>query len=328
VALTGLVAAYLCAAWYPFRWQPPRRIVNGAEVLADGTLRFPTVGLARTRAPASWLAAAARQGAFTLRLQARSFSPSQSGPARIFSVSANPRLRNVTLAQQGPHLVCRLRTPATSLNGVPAMEVPGVFADDQWRTIELRVTPGSAKLLVDGRLRVRTEIAERALDTWGSGYHAALGNELTADRPWLGVVSAASVSVDRETVDYLQPSVTALPRRLWPGVTIESFQDLPLLREQPARLLDLTLNFLGFGVLGYLLAGLAPPQRALLATIVLGALLSLAVECTQLCFEGRVPSLNDWLANTAGAACGALAGGRRPRWLGNPPRAQTAAPRF
>jgi VanZ family protein len=75
---------------------------------------------------------------------------------------------------------------------------------------------------------------------------------------------------------------------------------------------DVLSNMLAYGVLALLLsiawfAG-ARPWVAFVVVTVAGSLLSLSLETAQSWLPARVPSLLDWLANTAGAAGGA--------WLG------------
>lgn len=74
---------------------------------------------------------------------------------------------------------------------------------------------------------------------------------------------------------------------------------------------DITSNLLAYAPLGFLVgvarlrhgAGLA---AAMLGALVLGGLLSYAMEVIQHLLPQRVPSLLDWLLNTGGAALGAL----------------------
>lgn len=49
-----LLAAYATASLYPFhplRWGFPRPVANGAELLEQGGIRFPTPGIAHSPGP-------------------------------------------------------------------------------------------------------------------------------------------------------------------------------------------------------------------------------------------------------------------------------------
>lgn len=72
-----------------------------------------------------------RQSAqFTLVATAATQNLTQTGPARMISISDGTLLRNFTLGQQGNHLAIRLRTPITGENGkYPELIVPDVFLD-------------------------------------------------------------------------------------------------------------------------------------------------------------------------------------------------------
>ncbi len=65
---------------------------------------------------------------FTVLLQCAPEKTWQSGPARILSISAGTRRRNLTIGQDKTSLIVRLRTPVTGENGMtPALEAPAVF---------------------------------------------------------------------------------------------------------------------------------------------------------------------------------------------------------
>ena len=98
---------------------------------------------------------------------------------------------------------------------------------------------------------------------------------------------------------------------------------------------DVASNLLAYAVLALMLT-VAWPRRsspwAGLAVVTVGAsLLSLSLEAVQSYLPGRVPSLLDWLANTAGAALGAGLGtalGRLGGHGGGPPGAAPGSPQW
>ena len=90
-----------------------------------------------TETPFSTFSTAARQtNRFVITVSAATADPTQRGPARIVSISADAERRNVTLGQEKDALIIRLRTPAGGENGQkPELLVPGVFADGRPRLI-------------------------------------------------------------------------------------------------------------------------------------------------------------------------------------------------
>jgi hypothetical protein len=88
---------------------------------------------------------------FTLGATISSDSGSQSGPARIISLSADAVRRNFTLGQQGEDLIVRLRTPLTGPNGVnPSLRVPSVFSTPEGRHIVITYNGTNLHVYIDG----------------------------------------------------------------------------------------------------------------------------------------------------------------------------------
>jgi len=113
-----------------------------------------------TIGPGEWLAtetgfttfsAAARQdNHFFITISAATADPTQRGPARIVSISADAERRNVTLGQEADALIIRLRTPAGGENGQkPELLVPGVFADERPRLITVGYDAPMLRVTVD-----------------------------------------------------------------------------------------------------------------------------------------------------------------------------------
>jgi len=123
----------------------------------------------------------------------------QSGPARIFTMSADPSNRNVTLAhgQWGtlPSTVydVRLRTTETSLNGQPETISPaGSLTGDLQHVVYTRDAAGNARIYVDGNETV-TESIGGTLDNWDGSYRLGVGAEMDGTRFWLGEIHLAAV---------------------------------------------------------------------------------------------------------------------------------------
>lgn len=272
------LSLYAAVLLYPYQWSLPRRMENHAERTHAGW-RFEAAGLARSSAPAKF-----EGGRFDVTVRARPFTLEQYGPARIFTISKDPSLRNLTLGQSGADLILRVRAPGTTRNGTPQIRVRGVFRDRGWHALRVRVDADTAELFLDGRLCLRKVYEGPVTSRWDPGYRIALGNELSGRRPWLGEIEYAGP---------LDP-----PERYW------ALENAPrLLPFRGADAGDLLVNFLGFIPLGLLLARLGWSRRSVLY---LCACLSLGVELAQLGLVDRFSSTTDVLLNAAGGWAGAL----------------------
>lgn len=104
--------------------------------VGDGVTVGPGEWLATTEPLRAISSAARRCAHFRIETAVATADPTQRGPARIASISADAEQRNVTLGQERDALIIRLRTPAGGENGQkPEVLVPGVFADGQLRVL-------------------------------------------------------------------------------------------------------------------------------------------------------------------------------------------------
>ena len=183
--LLAVTALYL----WPFRLTlSPVFHVNDAAMTADPPgVTFARNGMLRTREPpAEFYRAFAGRAGLTVEARVTTASLDQSGPARIVTASADPGNRNFTLAQEGADLVFRLRASAADANGVATQaQVPAVFVPGREQHLAVSYDLATLAVYVDGTLR-GTFPAAGDLSAWDPGYHLAVGNELTGDRPWRG----------------------------------------------------------------------------------------------------------------------------------------------
>ncbi len=94
---------------------------------------------------------------FTLSTIVATSDPTQSGPARIISLSGDSFQRNFTLGQEKTNLVFRLRTPITGINGTNAvLSVPDVFSDTKLRHLVLTYKRQILNLYVDNVQQVQS----------------------------------------------------------------------------------------------------------------------------------------------------------------------------
>jgi VanZ family protein len=299
-----IVAAYWMAGFYPFDLDLPWFQDNGLIRQPDGSLEFISAGIGRTAAAPAWVGAAIQQGSFAISVRACPHHAVQTGPARIVTISKDPWLQNVTIAQNGHDLEVRLRRSGSDLSGMPPYVVPNTFRDLSCRSIDLRVEPLKVMIYVDSVEMVIGPLESQSLDTWDRGFRLAVGNELTNNRAWLGSIKVLRAGAPSYTVDYLVPHSLVLPERLWhvPGRLTTVVENSPWTTNRD----DAVLNVLGFVPLPLLLAATAFPRTRGLIILFAAILVSLSMEIGQTLFAHRVPSLADLALNTVGAALGVL----------------------
>ncbi len=296
-ALTFL--AYPLVAFWPYEFTEAF-VVNHVERGSLGGWSFPERGIVHTDGPPEWVEKAIGTHAIDVDLRVRPSSLEQEGPARIFTVSYDADYRNVSVDQQGDGLIIRLRTEGRDHNGQPAFEVPGVFDSDDW--IDIRLWIRNAKLHVDvDDERVLTEWLQlNPLRRWEPSFHLALGNDLSWDRPWLGDIDRATVTVGGRTHDYVTDPTLLTPPWFFrnqrpPGVAPYTYVERD----------DLLINLFGFIPLGVVFGCWLRRRRWGYPTaVLLTGLTSLAIEIVQAFTPSRFPSLNDLVLNTLGGAIG------------------------
>lgn len=144
--------------------------------------------------PAGGLVAAARHsGALSVEIWMRPQSLTQSGPARIVTLSKNGSERNFTLGQDGDKLDFRLRTTATNTNGIPSLASGGgVVHADLMHVVCTHSRSGVTRIFVNGD-PVARQTLKGDFGNWDNRYHLAVGNEFSGDRPWQGAVSLLAI---------------------------------------------------------------------------------------------------------------------------------------
>ena len=123
----------------------------------------------------------------TIEVWIKPQAASQTGPARIVTLSANGSERNFTLGQDGNAYQVRTRTTDTSVNGIPALNTNYDVITDITHVVYTRNEYGIAKIFVNG-----VEDASFSLtgdfSNWATTYSLGIGNEFVDARPWLGTI--------------------------------------------------------------------------------------------------------------------------------------------
>ncbi len=148
------------------------RIDNDSAVrwLSGGGVLVRSPVLIASEKPAGKIAEAVRKsGEITIEAWIKPAKTTQSGPARIVTVSRDPSNRNFTLGQKAGAYEVRFRTTSTSANGEPALSSPG-DNDAAPRICGLRSPEGDLAVLyftAGGHARIKAQFpAEKTRAKW------------------------------------------------------------------------------------------------------------------------------------------------------------------
>lgn len=143
--------------------------------------------------PKGLIAAISDSNAITLEAWITPENDSQSGPARLITLSSGPSKRNFTLGQDGDKYEVRFRASRTDANGLPGVVTPaGRAAKRPTHVVYTRDSGGRARLYIDG-VEMRNADVGGNVSTWDSGFTLTLANESTGDRPWLGTLHRVAI---------------------------------------------------------------------------------------------------------------------------------------
>ncbi len=150
-----------------------------------------------------------RSGAITVEAWIKPASNSQSGPARVVSISNGPSERNVTLGQDGDRYDVRMRAGSTSGNGIPSTatsaRVAGVALT---HVVFTRDRSGNAKIYLNGMQHTAKRVTG-GLNNWSESFRLMLANELSGDRPWLGELHLVAIFSQALTSSEVKQNFTA-----------------------------------------------------------------------------------------------------------------------
>ena len=134
-----------------------------------------------------------RTGGLTIEAWIKPANDRQNGPARIVSISADSGQRNLTLGQDGKRYDVRLRTTATSTNGIPSTtSAHEVVNTALTHVVYTRDGAGNVRVYMNGKQDASKKVAGK-LSNWNDGFRLVLANELTGDRPWLGELRLVAI---------------------------------------------------------------------------------------------------------------------------------------
>ncbi len=173
---------------------------TASVVWQNGSLAISApVTIASAAAPAGLIQALVAANAITLEAWIVPTNATQTGPARIMTLSEDIYSRDFTLGQGQSNglpadvYVTRLRTTRTDTNGEPSLVTPaGAATTSLTHLVYTRDAAGTARLYINGQ-EAATRQTSGDFSNWSSTYRLALANELTNDRPWLGTYHLAAI---------------------------------------------------------------------------------------------------------------------------------------
>ncbi len=177
------------------------RIMDESRVSwTDAGLQLNESVLISSERPATKIINACRAGnEITLEVWIRPANVTQDGPARLVGISGSKTQRNITLGQ-GMHgnrpadlFMARLRTTATSANGLPAVVTSsGTATTSLTHVVYTRKANNRAVLYVNGQERGVLNVSGD-FSNWDTQMPLLLGDETSEDRPWLGLYNLCAV---------------------------------------------------------------------------------------------------------------------------------------
>ena len=156
------------------------------------TIRRSTL-IASPSAATKIIDAVKRTNELTIEAWIRPANVSQEGPARLVTLSRDTSHRNFTVGQEANRFDVRLRTTKTSVNGMPSIPTAARSASPELTHIVFtRSRDGQATIYLNAATSANRKV-DGDLSRFDANYRFALGNELTADRPWLGELHLVAI---------------------------------------------------------------------------------------------------------------------------------------
>jgi len=167
--------------------------INGMEWVEGGGLRNLT-GKAQASVEDSrkLFDMIAPGNAYTVEAWVIPDNNAQDGPARIVSYSLDTGTRNFTMGQNAIYYQLRNRSAGTGANGTPELEALDPQVDTTLTHVVMTFDAASGrKVYINGQL----SIEENTPDTldWQDDQLLVLGNEVTDDRLWMGVLKLVAI---------------------------------------------------------------------------------------------------------------------------------------
>ncbi|QDV88931.1 DUF1592 domain-containing protein [Stieleria magnilauensis] len=161
---------------------------------SDGSLVVESSSsIASTQPATKIIDAVKKSNAISVEVWLKPANRSQSGPARIVSISADTSQRNLTLGQDKDFYDIRLRATGSDNNGLPSTSSPKRSLHTKLtHVVFTREAGGKTTIYLDGK-RVAGKTVKGNFRNWDHRQRLYLANEATKDRPWLGELHLVAV---------------------------------------------------------------------------------------------------------------------------------------
>ncbi len=161
---------------------------------SKGTLVVESSSSVASAQPATKIIDAVKKSnAISVEAWLKPANTSQSGPARIVSISSDTSNRNLTLGQDKDFYDVRLRSTGSGNNGLPSTSSPKKSSQIKLtHVVFTRDASGKAIVYVDGR-QVANKSVKGNFGNWDKRHRLFLANEATKDRPWRGELHLVAI---------------------------------------------------------------------------------------------------------------------------------------
>jgi hypothetical protein len=187
----GQVGPSVTASGVTLTLKDPLAATFGAEGI---TFTQPTL-LLSDAAPVALMQECHGKGELTLEawLTPQSVLEQPTQTARVLSLGQDAALHNFALIQNRGAWQVRLRSTTSDGNGNPAIEALNTVKAGRQHVVFTRNKDGLTAIYVDGVAAAATPPRGGTFDNWILSYVMAVGNDVSANRPWLGTVHLVGV---------------------------------------------------------------------------------------------------------------------------------------
>ena len=167
---------------------------NDAVKWLDGAIQVNTATMIKSTAPARKIIDfAKRTRGLTIEAWVEPANDRQDGPARIVTLSGNTSVRNFTLGQDTNQYDVRIRTTATTKNGIPSTTTPsGTASNRLTHVLVTRHADGTICIFINGQQQATSQI-KGDFGNWDDNFTLSLANEASGGRPWMGKLHLVAI---------------------------------------------------------------------------------------------------------------------------------------
>ncbi|MBT4693153.1 MAG: DUF1592 domain-containing protein [Planctomycetaceae bacterium] len=167
---------------------------NDAVKWLNGALQVNSATMIKSTAPARKIIDfAKRTRGLTIEAWVDPANDRQDGPARLVTLSGNTSVRNFTLGQDANHYDVRIRTTATTKNGIPSTPTPSETASTRLtHVLVTRQADGTTRIFINGQQQATAQI-KGDFGNWDDSFALSLVDEASGGRPWLGTLHLVAI---------------------------------------------------------------------------------------------------------------------------------------